>query len=482
MTRDYSEFARLKDDLTYAAITRSFAGDGNIYWNGTAEGGFSSSYADQDIPGVHGDCRRDMVIRMTDENGASWELEVNPWRDLYEPWITRIDQALDGFHDLPEPAVFDGPIGDFYEAAGRLTASPVDAKTGQPTDADIGSVVLGTSISYIYRWFGPDLPDAYNSATVRAFDDLYGGARIAFVTQNQRTAALAAGLILVAEKQIWEHARSNIMDVMEKAKRAFDYGGDTGAVLTVVKAFIDLAAGFVPAGGAVAKGIGQVATSTGFLKEMLPKALPEQENSELSAATAEAIAGKFDDALLKLKRQIFETEAEVHASSDRMLDIMFDNAEKFHIHPTSGVAPEVGSAPTGSVANEIHADLAVFKEVGYRELPEIAAELGGAAQEATAGSADMPWRRPANIGWGETGVHYKWKELVDALVAVTTGTGNELVIAGQKLAAAAGYLHDSDGWSEKALKGVEKEIAGGSTDFSEPTPEPPGPPNYPTYK
>ncbi len=165
-----------------------------------------------------------------------------------------------------------------------------------------------------------------------------------------------------------------------------------------------------------------------------------------------------------------------------MLDLMFDNADKFHIHPTSGVAPEVGSAGPGSVANEIHADLTVFKEVGYRELPQIAAELGQAAKEATTGSTATPWRRPANIGWGETGVHYKWKELVDALVAVTTGTGNELVIAGQKLAAAAGYLHDSDEWSKKALKDVEKEIAGGSTDFSEPAPELPGPPNYPTYK
>jgi hypothetical protein len=482
MTRDYSDFSTLKDELTHAAITRSFAGDGNIYWNGTAESGFSSSFADQDIPGVNGDCRRDMVIRMTDENGVSWELEVNPWRDLYEPWITRFDDALDGFHDLPKPSLFDGPIGSFHDAAGRLTATPIDPKNGQPTDADIGSVVLGTSLDYVYRWFGPDVPGAYNSATVRAFDDLYGAGRISFVTANQRTAALATGLILVAEKQIWEHARTNIMDLMEKAKAAFDSGGDTSAVLTVVKAFLDLAAGFVPAGGAVAQGIGKVVTSTGFLKEMLPKAMPDQESSELSASTAEAIAGKFDDALLKLKRQIFETEAEVHSSSDRMLDIMFENADKFHIHPTSGVAPEVGSTTPGSVAKEIHADLTVFKEVGYRELPEIAAELAGAAQTATAGSAATAWKRPANIGWGEHGPHYKWKELVDALVDVTTGTGNELVVAGQKLAIAAGYLEDSDGWSEKALKDVQKEIAGGSTEFSEPTPELPGPPNYPTYR
>ena len=106
---------------------------------------------------------------------------------------------------------------------------------------------------------------------------------------------------------------------------------------------------------------------------------------------------------------------------------------------------------------------------------------GAAAPVGLAANPDLVYRAVDDVS-GETGVHYKWKELVDALVDVTTGTGNELVVAGQKLAAAAGYLHDSDGWSEKALKGVEKEIPGGSTDFSEPTPELPGPPNYPTYQ
>ena len=100
----------LKDEVKYAAITRTSRVTGNVLER-QGGGGFSSAFADQDIPGVNGDCRRDMEIRMTDENGVSWELEVNPWRDLYEPWITRINEALDGFHDLPKPSLFDGPIG-----------------------------------------------------------------------------------------------------------------------------------------------------------------------------------------------------------------------------------------------------------------------------------------------------------------------------------------------------------------------------------
>ena len=65
---------------------------------------------------------------------------------------------------------------------------------------------------------------------------------------------------------------------------------------------------------------------------------------------------------------------------------------------------------------------------------------------------------------------------------MTVGSGNELVAAGQKLAAAAGFLSDTDGWSAKALKGLEDTIAGGSQEFSEPQPHPvpQGPPNYPT--
>ena len=155
-------------------------------------------------------------------------------------------------------------------------------------------------------------------------------------------------------------------------------------MLTVVKAFVDLTAAFVPGSGVAARMLGQVATSTGFLKEVLPKATPDPETSELSGGNADAIAGKLDDALLKLRRQIFETEGEVYYSSDRMLDIVFDHAADFHINRCGRSRARGRQRRAGSLKNEIHADLSVLKEVGYRELPEIAAELVKAGQAATA--------------------------------------------------------------------------------------------------
>ena len=59
------------------------------------------------------------------------------------------------------------------------------------------------------------------------------------------------------------------------------------------------------------------------------------------------------------------------------------------------MAPEVANAAPGSLQNEIHADLSVLKEVGYRELPEIAAELVKAGQAATARSAESRLEPPA---------------------------------------------------------------------------------------
>jgi hypothetical protein len=121
VAREYSEFSALKKQVAYAAITAS-RGFG---WKGTAETGFSCLLADQAIPPVTGDCRKDMVITYQasgEVESSTWQ--VNPWRDWYEPWISRINDALEGFDDLPDPASFDGPIGKLYEAAGQVTASP----------------------------------------------------------------------------------------------------------------------------------------------------------------------------------------------------------------------------------------------------------------------------------------------------------------------------------------------------------------------
>ena len=144
------------------------------------------------------------------------------------------------------------------------------------------------------------------------------------------------------------------------------------------------------------------------------------------------------------------------------------------------MAPEVGNAAPGSVANLINADLTVLKEVGYRELPQIAADWARSAQAATARPAMPPGRARRTSAGVRAGAHYKWKELVDAIVDVTSGTANELVTP-VRTGDRAGYLEDTDGWSAQALKDLEKIVAGGSQEFSEPPPAA-GPPNYPTHR
>lgn len=465
---DYSKFAQFQKEVAYAAINRHMVKD-SAFTTGDIDSGYLFQNAHERIPGPkHGPTGK-LKIRWTDENGVSGDYEIDPWEEIYKPWIDKIERLFASWDKLPDPSHFRGPIENLQEAVWRLTLTPGDKSEG---GSPIGNVAIGTSVDFVNKWIQPGTPGAFSGQTVIAFDNAYGGARMRLVIGNQREAMIVLGLGLAGEQKLWLKAREDLLRLTDEAKKAFE-GADTNPKLTVVNALVDLAAAFFPG----AKALGPIAKAGGFVEKLMPK--PAENNSvsaELSGNRAEDVYGKLREALNKLRTTITDTERELDKMLDGMLDEMVvpSRHSSFHIHPDIGLDQPFTDA--GKIT--IKADLSVFRTIGYQEMPEIAAELlhsGRAAQSAVTSS---PWTRLCDAGHPSTliGAYTTWHELFMVTWSAVNGTAAELVEAGRALAAAAGYLQDSDGAAAKTLGDLGKDIAGVPLgwDVRDPIPQLPG--------
>ena len=383
-----------------------------------------------------------------------YEYEVDPWADIYQPWIERIDQAFDGWDSLPDPAEYDGPIQHLRTAVTSLT--PMPNPNGGPLSTDFTSVDLASNLGLLDHWVNSGTEGASQGLLVFAFDQAYGAARIQAVMQNQAQAGIVLGLALLGEQRIWQKTRGDIMRLAGEAVRAFDVTDGGGSVsFDVVKAFIGLVGDFVPAPVKTVLTVGTDALS--LVESLKPAEHKDDPHPDINGADADAIYQSMDQAINKLDMTVFDQECElINHTLQGLLDEMRTHAgTQFHIHPRAGVAPDLVHARQIAVHPEY------LKHIGYQTVPNIAAVLARAAADADGADRSGMWQRAGAIGYPPTGPYSKWAEVLEQFDAVTTGSAKELVEAGALLAQGAGFLQDTDGYAHTALAGVEDEIARG---------------------
>jgi hypothetical protein len=396
--------------------------------------------------------------------------ELDPWADIYEPWINRIEEAFKGWNGIPEHGHFTGPIESIRKAVTALTPLP-SGEGGNDPDGEFGttytSVDLNTALGTMDEFIGAQTAGADEGLLIYAFRQGYGPDRIRGIMGNQGQAAIILGVALLAEQRIWKGAGQDIMAIAEKAEASFRPGGAGGDEinLEVVKAFKDLVVGFLP-------GPVQTVVDTGekvlnLVDTLMPKT-PEGDSSvQLEGYTPDEVYSSLVEIVGKLEQRVFDQEYEVaYSTLQGLLDYMYENeGTQFHIHPTKGIDLDLASAPRLTVHPEY------LKRIGYQLVPGIAAQLGHAAEDAQ--SADKPdiWRRTDYIGLSPDGPYPRWSEVLSEFDAVTTGSGKELVEAGRLLAVGAGFVEDTDGTTATALKGVEDDLARGSDEWSNEPPE-----------
>jgi hypothetical protein len=383
-----------------------------------------------------------------------YEYEVDPWADIYQPWIDRIEQAFDGWDSLPDPAEYSGSIDKMRTAVTSLT--PLPNPNGGPLSTDFASVDLASNLSLLDHWVNSGTDGASQGLLVFAFDQAYGAARIQAVMQNQGQAGIVLGMALLGEQRIWEKTRADIMRLANEAVKAFDVTQGGGSInFDVVKAFVGLVGDFVPAPVKTVLTVGTDALS--LVESLKPEEHKDDPHPDINGDDADAIYQSMDAAINKLDMTVFEQECElINHTLQGLLDEMRTHAgTQFHIHPQAGVAPDLAHAEKIDVHPEY------LKHIGYQTVPNVAAVMARAAQEADGADRSGMWQRAGSIGYPPTGPYSKWGEVLAQFDAVTTGSAKELVEAGALLAQGAGFLQDTDGYAHTALAGVESQIARG---------------------
>lgn len=396
--------------------------------------------------------------------------QVDPWTSCYQPWIQRIESALEGWDTLPDHGRFATEAGKANAAVQELTptsgfGSP-SAEEWRPTFTDPSRT---TAFDLFSEYVGADV----DSNMVYAFRSKYGPVRAGTVMQNQGQIAYGLTLILGGEAKLWEEAGVDIMKLCEAAEAAFHYeppSFDFNFSLKIFKAFTDLAGTFVPApAGTVLKGASAVA---GFLQAVIPENTTETTPPPpLSASTAEQVAKNFEEAILTLRRATFHQEEVLYHCARRLKEgIDTVKVDYLHIHAGAGIDPGV------STAERIQVHTGALKDIGINQVPIIASIFARAADDTYGLAPADIWTRGWPLGYGLKGPQEIVAEILTDFDKVATGSARELVDAGRLLAIAAGWIEGVDEGSQADLTGLNDELERGRTSWEHPPPEPVLPP------
>jgi hypothetical protein len=477
MTDPYSPstLEKKKGEIAKKAIQRWLYEE--FHWYGTPEGGFRGGGWMEMLPPITGgptgtmQLRYNMAEQMNTDPGQPppgstykgedfsggmgqqyYLYEVDPWTDIYEPWYEKINSAFQGWEQLPDPAEYADPIASMRNAVTRLT--PMPDKSGGPLSTDFASVDLASNLSLLDHWVNAGTDGASQGMLVFAFDQAYGAARIQAVMQNQAQAGIVLGMTLLGEQRIWEKTRKDIMRLAEEAEKAFDVaqGGGGSINFEVVQAFIGLVGDFVPPG--VAGVLTKASDALSLVEKLKPQEHKDDPKPEITGDSAESIYTSMTTAINKLDMTVLDQELElVTHTLQGLLDEMREHAgTQFHIHPTNGVATDLVHAK----AIDVHPEY--LKHIGYQTVPNIAAVMAVSADEAATTDKPLMWDRGGYIGYVPAGPRDRYKDVLGQFDAVTTGSAKELVEAGELLAHGAGFLQDTDGYQQQALKNVQDEI------------------------
>lgn len=378
------------------------------------------------------------------------ETTVNPWNDYYHPWIEKITDAFQGWDDdLPDPQKFGQHADHIHDAVTELTV----AGNSQQGGSLIGNPYLVGPVSSISKDLDPHLDDDASGTAISTFNQYYGPDVIETVTGNVRQSIIVLYLAQLGEQQVWKRARADIVSLADKAVTAFKKARKENAekAFTACSALVDVAAAFQPEAAPVAAAI-KFAGAVNNLSN--PNEKPQ--SPKLDGSTAEEIYTNLADSIGTLNQVIWHREEDIHNMLADAFRTMNDDPDFFVFYRKRGVRPEIRG-------QQIKVDTGLMKMIGYKLMPDIAAVLARAARPLAASNSVLDWLRPANIGYGSSG---PWDEYfyLDELVRETLlSDGNQLVTAGEVLAEAAGYLHDTDHLTEHALKGEQGLLKHGGT-------------------
>lgn len=378
-------------------------------------------------------------------------------------WRVKIDGALSGWDDIPDPSVLDGIEKSCLDGVKRVAGS-----------AGAGGATFQNADLKALQWIEKYLPSPEESGkTVVAFYTNYGPPTISVVLDGQCEAIAALGLGVTGTKKLFEKSRADVANLVGMLPGAFkqtrqhkSVADEFKTVLTITGATLDLIGVFA---GPAAPAIGGLSTGTSFLSaalDLLPKAPTKTE--QYTGSSPSDVFADLETAIKTLKEKAQEQDSgltDVLNSMKSAVDTA-ENQVNFHVHPKKGVA-DLGD-------DIIDMKYPHLEQIGYDWMPLIAKAFYDAAHCVEDANKTGPWIRPGVVGLGSYGSYFAWQALAYRLIPLLMDNGSEIVVAGENLAKAAGWMQDADGGVKKTIGKDYEHIQNAELGWV-PPPAPPSP-------
>lgn len=469
----YDQFPALKEAVWRAAIDKAMEFEG--FYGNTHDGYDRYDNFDEKttgrLPPVKGPTGEVTLTIETQDNPlmppSTSYLTLDPWKDYYQPWIQRIDQAFEGWDQLPDPGGFDKLITPLQTTVTNLTFSTGDTQTGGSTT---GNKDLVGDFSAMRTDLDPHGDDDESSQAISAFTRRYGPDVLELVIGNLKQAVIVLGLAQQGEKQLWTKARDDVATLADNAAKAFKDAGPSNDPFAICSAFLGLVGAFVPPAAAVT---GAIDAGLGFVQAVKPPDKGAEVSPDLKGGSPDDVYNNLCDSIKKLNTTVFNREDELRTMLKSMFDKMNSDDKDFTLCVDRGLDPEVKNL------GKIKVDTGLMKTIGFSLMPDIAAVISDAVPDLETADSSLPWMRPWNIGYGSTGPWDEYFYLNLLVSGAISSNANQIVLAGKALAAAAGYLKDTDGAGKVAMTRLRKNLTDSETGWpqvdDDPPPYVPGP-------
>ena len=338
-------------------------------------------------------------------------------------------------------------------ASARTPSGDTSGDT-QAGGSTTGNKDLVGDFSAMRAGLDPHGSDAMTSSAVDTFIQKYGPDVLALVIGNLRQAVIVLGLAQEGEKKLWEKARADIVTLAGEAVKAFKDAGPANNPFGICSAFLGLVGAFVPE---LAPVTGAANATLGLVQAVMPPDKGADVSPDLKGGSANEVYQHLCDSIGKLNTTIWNREDELHTMLKSMFDKMNSDPKDFSLYVKAGLEPEVKNMGTISV------DTGLMKKIGFSLMPDIAAIISEAVPDLESADSSLPWMRPWNIGYTSTGPWDEYYYLNQLVSAAISSNANQIVLAGDALAAAAGFLDDSDGLSKASLTKLHKNVSDAKT-------------------
>lgn len=405
--------------------------------------------------------------RFDQQEGAQvYDYDFDAWTGVYKPWQDRIYGAFEGWDNVPDPANFDGLIQSVRGSLVALTPMPTGTSIPNGSGGDLApeyaNVDFYSVLTTMEKWLDPASDRGNNSAAVMRFSEKYG-TRVRPLLFNHAKIATVLGVAIQGEKTIWQKAREDIMRIADDGVPAFRLQGNDSIDWGVLKALWTVAEDFLPP--EITQPIDTGIKVTGDVLDLWHTVKPPQQHDDrklsFTGSTADEIATNLTATVTKLNQSIWDQEHALDQSLQATLDQIHDHpASDWHINAEPGIDPEFKKSVT-----DVHINSVDLQVMGFDYCTTIAASWGKAAEDLVAADKSTVYERDWRIGYGVFGAYDSWSEVKTQVDAMMTGSGHELVEAGKLLAAFAGAMTDTDGYTAENLKGVQDDINRGTDGY-----------------